>query len=84
MIRWALHKAITKFERGWNYDASYMHEMIDASPRAAWLFSRVTALGQFRRDIPVEAGVPPALPPCATRIADRARSSLSRWRSALA
>ena len=55
MIRWALHKAITKFERAWNYDASYMHEMIDASPRAAWLFSRVTALGQFRRDIPVEA-----------------------------
>ena len=55
MIRWALHKAITKFERAWNYDASYMHEMIDASPRAAWLFARVTALGQFRRDIPVEA-----------------------------
>ena len=34
---------------------TYMRDMIDASPRAAWLFSRVTALGQFRRDIPVEA-----------------------------
>ena len=55
MIKWALHKAISRFEQGWNYDASYMHEMIDASPRAAWLFSRVTALGQFRRDIPLEA-----------------------------
>ena len=55
MVRWALHKAITKFERAWNYDASYMHEMIDVSPRAAWLFSRVTALGQFRRDIPIDA-----------------------------
>src|SRR5262245_11643706 len=55
MIKWVLHKAIRKFERGWNYDASYMHEMIDASPRAAWLFSRVTALGQFRRDVPIEA-----------------------------
>jgi hypothetical protein len=55
MIKWALHKAIDKFERNWNYDASYMHEMIDASPRAAWLFSRVPALGQFRRDVPIEA-----------------------------
>ena len=55
MIRWALRKAIGKFERDWNYDAGYMREMIDASPRAAWLFSRVTALGQFRRDVPIDA-----------------------------
>ena len=55
MIRWALRKAIRKFERDWNYDASYMRDIIDASPRAAWLFFRVTALGQFRRDIPIEA-----------------------------
>jgi hypothetical protein len=31
-----------------------MRDMIDTSPRAAWLFSRVTALGQFRRDMPIE------------------------------
>jgi hypothetical protein len=55
MIRWALRKAIDKFERAWNYDAGYMRDIIDASPRAAWLFSRVTALGQFRRDLPIEA-----------------------------
>ncbi len=55
VIRWILRKAIDKFERDWKYDASYMREMIDASPRAAWLFSRVTALGRFRRDIPIEA-----------------------------
>src|SRR3954447_13322721 len=55
MIRWALRKALDKFERDWNYDASYMRDMIDASPRAAWLFSRVTTLGQFRRDLPIEA-----------------------------
>jgi hypothetical protein len=54
MIRWALRKAISRFERTWSYDASYMHDIIDASPRAAWLFSRVTALGQFRRDVPIE------------------------------
>src|SRR4029434_4379420 len=55
MIKWVLRRAIDKFEREWNYDASYIRDMIDASPRAAWLFSRVTALGQFRRDLPIEA-----------------------------
>lgn len=55
MIRWALRKAIGKFEREWNYDASYMRDIIDASPRAAWLFSRVTALGRFRQDVPLDA-----------------------------
>ncbi len=55
MLRWALRKAIDKFERDWNYDASYMRDIIDASPRAAWLFARANALGRFRRDIPIEA-----------------------------
>ena len=54
MIKWVLRKAIDKFEREWKYDASYMREMIDVSPRAAWTFSRAAALGQFRRDIPIE------------------------------
>jgi hypothetical protein len=54
MIKWALQKAIDKFEREWKYDGSYMHDIIDASPRAAWLFSRAAALGQFRRGVPVE------------------------------
>jgi hypothetical protein len=54
MFRWALRKAIDKFERQWNYDASYMRDLIDASPRAAWLFSRAAALGRFRRDVPLE------------------------------
>lgn len=54
MIRWVLRKAIGKFERQWNYDAAYMREIIEVSPRAAWLFSRAVALGQFRRDVPIE------------------------------
>lgn len=55
MIRRLLHSMTRRFERGWNYDAAYLHDMIDASPRAAWIFSRVTAMGQFRRDVPIEA-----------------------------
>ena len=54
MIRWLLHKTIDKFEREWKYDASYMRDLIDASPRAAWMFSRAAALGRFRRGIPIE------------------------------
>jgi hypothetical protein len=55
MIKRLLHSTIKRFERGWNYDAAYLHEMIDVSPRAAWIFSRVSAMGQFRRDVPIEA-----------------------------
>jgi hypothetical protein len=29
--------------------------MINRSPRAAWLFSRVTALGPFQRDLPIQS-----------------------------
>jgi len=54
MIKWVLRRAINKFERDWKYDASYMRDIIDASPRAAWLFSRAAALGQFRRNVPIE------------------------------
>jgi len=54
MIKWVLKRAIDKFEREWKYDGSYMRDIIDASPRAAWLFSRAAALGHFRRDIPIE------------------------------
>ena len=53
MIKWVLHKAIDKFERDWKYDGSYMRDIIDASPRAAWLFSRAAALGKFRRNVPL-------------------------------
>ena len=55
MIKWALRRWLGKFEQEWNYDASYMRDMIEASPRAAWLFSRVTALGQYRCDLPDQA-----------------------------
>lgn len=52
MVRWLLHTGIRKFERQWDYDASYMHDIADASPRAAWLFSRATAIGTFRVGVP--------------------------------
>jgi Family of unknown function (DUF6223) len=44
MSRWALRKGIDRFERESNDDTSDRRDMIDASPRAAWLVSRVTHL----------------------------------------
>ena len=46
---------VGSFERQWNYDASYVHEMIDADPRAAWMFQRAASLGKYRKDVPVDA-----------------------------
>jgi hypothetical protein len=41
MIKWALRRAIDKFERDWNYDASYMRDMIDTkSARRMVVFPR--------------------------------------------
>jgi hypothetical protein len=40
MIRWLLRRQIAAFERTWNYDASYMHEVIDVDPRAMLAFGK--------------------------------------------
>ena len=55
MLKWLMRRGIAAFERQWNYDASYVHEMIEADPRAAWMFQRATALGKYRKDVPVAA-----------------------------
>src|SRR5262249_28312299 len=78
MIRWALRRAIDKFERDWTDDASYVRDMIHASPRAAWLFSRISALGKFRRGLPTEAWCAAGI--TAVRHEDCGNSA-SRWRS---
>src|ERR687897_1465809 len=55
MLKWLMHRGIGTFERRWNYDASYVHEIIEASPRAAWMFSRAAAIGKYRKDVPLAA-----------------------------
>ena len=44
MSRWARRNGIDKFEREWNDDTSHIRDLTNASPRAAWLGSRVTLL----------------------------------------
>jgi len=55
MLRWVFRRVISGFERQWNYDASYLKEIIDVSPRAAWRFFSAARLGNYRSDVPVEA-----------------------------
>jgi alkylhydroperoxidase family enzyme len=57
MLRWLLRRTISTFERQWNYDASYLREIAETSPRAAWLFLRAAGLGNYRRDVPLDAVV---------------------------
>ena len=55
MMKWLVNRGVAAFERQWNYDAGYVHEIIDVSPRAAWLFSRAAAIGKYRKDVPPAA-----------------------------
>ncbi len=55
MLKWFMRKRLAAFERKWHYDASYLHELIDADPVAAWKFSRAAAIGSYRKDVPLAA-----------------------------
>jgi hypothetical protein len=55
MVTWLMRRAIGAFERQWSYDARYLYDILEASPRAARLFWSVARLGQYRRDIPSDA-----------------------------
>ena len=61
MLKWLMRKGLASFERKWNYDASYMRELIDADPMAAWNFSKAAAIGTYRKDLPLAAWTAAAL-----------------------
>jgi len=55
MMKWFLRRWIDKFERTWNYDASYLRELLDADPRAMLAFGKVSGLSSYRKDVPLAA-----------------------------
>ena len=55
MLKWLMHRKLRAFERAENYDASYMHEVLETDPRAFLTFARATGLGKYRRDVPPAA-----------------------------
>src|SRR5262245_44777595 len=55
MLKWFLRRQVAAFERTWNYDASYVREIIDVDPRAMMAFGKVQGLGRYRKDVPLAA-----------------------------
>lgn len=56
MIKWFTHCYIRNFERRYNYDGTYMHELADISASAFGRFATMqTVGGQWRGDAPKNA-----------------------------
>ena len=55
MIKWLLRRQIAAFERTWNYDATYMRDLVDADSRAAMAFGKVMSLSAYHKDVPLAA-----------------------------
>ena len=55
MLKWFLRRQVAAFERTWNYDASYIREIIDVDPRAMMAFGKVQGLSRYRKDVPLAA-----------------------------
>lgn len=52
MLKWILHRLTRNMERTYNYDAGYMHEIIDMSASAALRFSALPLMSQYRGEAP--------------------------------
>ena len=55
MIRSLLHRVIGKFERRYDYDATYMHEILDTSRSAFWKLLLAQGMNAHREGIPSDA-----------------------------
>jgi hypothetical protein len=53
MLQWIARHRLRAFERAFNYDASYMHQMLDASWTAFARFMPVSKMAQYREDVPL-------------------------------
>lgn len=78
MIRWLLHIGTRRMERATNYDATYMHEVIDTSTSAALKLGALPLLSQHKDTAPLPLWYGAALAsvlegdcgPCAQLIVD--------------
>jgi hypothetical protein len=55
MLKSLFRAVIARFEKRYDYDASYMHQLLDADPAALQAFSAVQKLGGYRRGAPAAA-----------------------------
>lgn len=52
MLKWLIRKQVTAFEKKYDYDASYVRELLDIDSRAFFTFQRASRLGFYKRDVP--------------------------------
>ncbi|NWH07706.1 MAG: carboxymuconolactone decarboxylase family protein [Alphaproteobacteria bacterium] len=55
MFKWFAHRQISAFERRFGYDASYMHEIAQASDRAISTLWRAAQMSAHREGLPKDA-----------------------------
>ena len=61
MLKWMIRRKLRAFEREHEYDASYMHEVLDTDVRASMTFARATGLGAYRKGVPADVYTAAAL-----------------------
>lgn len=55
MIKWLMHRYIRKMETHYNYDGTYMHEMMDATLAGSRRFLKIQNAGDWQGDAPANA-----------------------------
>ncbi len=55
MLKWLMRRRVAAFERSFDYDVSYLRDIIDADPLALLAFARAASLSKYRRDVPLVA-----------------------------
>lgn len=55
MLAWLMRAAVRRMERHYDYDAAYLHDLAQASPRALIAFSGVQKLAGYRESAPPDA-----------------------------
>lgn len=54
MLKWFIHRKLAAFEKDFGYDASYLHHVLDVDFGAFLKFARATAIGNYRKDVPLD------------------------------
>jgi hypothetical protein len=52
MLKWIARRQIAAFERAYDYDMSYARQILDADFGAAFAFSRIRKMSEYKRDVP--------------------------------
>jgi hypothetical protein len=55
MLHWFIKRKLSSFERHYDYDMSYMRDILDASLGATIKFSRIEGMTRYREDVPIDA-----------------------------